>query len=185
MELKVDTNFEGKLICASKIAWGIWQIFTTEFESLKIGTLMTSFYLKLKRYDHKICSGVMFHDNEEWYKNRRRIDLSAQNWHQKFDKFWPEHSKISKMCNLMGCFWPKYVMFELKKYRGITFYDTEYWSKIWSITDLCFQKWHEQFSKLLAEHFRKSKNWDFDGILLSKVGQGHSNVTCVTFGNKN
>ena len=24
----------------------------------------------------------------------------------------------------MGCFWPKYIMFELKKYRGVTFHDT-------------------------------------------------------------
>ena len=29
---------------------------------------------------------------------------------------------------------------------------------IWRETDLCFEKWHEEFSK-----------WDFDGILLSKV----------------
>ena len=31
-----------------------------------------------------------------------------------FDEFWPEHSKISKICTLMGCVGPKYVMFELK-----------------------------------------------------------------------
>ena len=26
--------------------------------------------------------------------------------------------------HLMGCFWPKYIMFELKKYRGVIFQDT-------------------------------------------------------------
>ena len=31
-----------------------------------------------------------------------------------FDEFWPEHSKISKICTLMSCVGPKYVMFELK-----------------------------------------------------------------------
>ena len=46
---------------------------------------------------------------------------------------------------------------------------TEYWCNIWRKTDLCFQKWHEEFSKFSPEHVRKSKNWDFDGILLSKV----------------
>ena len=57
----------------------------------------------------------MCHDIEEWCKSWKGIDLSVQNWHEKFDKFWLEHSKISKMCTLMGFFWTKYKMFELKK----------------------------------------------------------------------
>ena len=57
----------------------------------------------------------MFHDNEEWWKNWRGIDLLVQNWHEEFDELWPEHSKISKICILMGCFWQKYILFELKK----------------------------------------------------------------------
>ena len=61
------------------------------------------------KFTVKLC-----HDNEESCKNWRGIDLSVQNWHEKFNEFWPEHSKISKICALMGCFWPKY-MFELKK----------------------------------------------------------------------
>ena len=36
-------------------------------------------------------------------------------------------------------------------------------------TDLWFQKWHEEFKKFWPEDVRKSKNWDFDGILLSKA----------------
>ena len=46
---------------------------------------------------------------------------------------------------------------------------TEYWCNIWRKTDLCFQKWNEEFSKFSPEHIQKSKNWDFDGIFLSKV----------------
>ena len=57
----------------------------------------------------------MCHDNEEWWKNWRGIDLSVQNGHEEFDELWPEHSKISKICTLMGCFWPKYILFEQKK----------------------------------------------------------------------
>ena len=30
-------------------------------------------------------------------------------------EFLPKHSKISKICTLMGCLWPKYVMLELRK----------------------------------------------------------------------
>ena len=102
-------------LCFQKLTWGIWQIFTRALESLQIGTLMASFCLKLKMYELKIYRGVLCHDNEEWCKIWRGIDLSVQNWHEEFDKFWPEHSKISKICTLMGFFWTKYIMFELKK----------------------------------------------------------------------
>ena len=66
--------------------------------------------------------------------------------------------------------WPKYIIFELKNYIGVMFDGTEYWCKIWRKIDLCFQKWHKGFSKFSPEYIRKSKNWGFDGILLSKVG---------------
>ena len=66
-------------------------------------------------YELKIYRGVTCHDNEEWCKIQRGIDLSVQNWEHEFNEFWPKHSKISKICTLIGCFWPKYVMFELKK----------------------------------------------------------------------
>ena len=56
----------------------------------------------------------MCHDNEEWYKIWGGIELSVQVWHEKFDKIWPEGSKISNICTLMGCFWLKYILFELK-----------------------------------------------------------------------
>ena len=91
-----------------KMTWRISQIFTRAL-SLKIVTFMASFYSKLKMYELKICRGAMCHDNEEWCKIWRGIDLLVQNWHETFDEFWPEHSKISKICNLMGCFWSKYI----------------------------------------------------------------------------
>ena len=71
---------------------------------------------------------------------------------KKFDKFWFEHSKVLKIYTLMGCFWPKYIMFELKKYRGVIFNDTREWCKIWSKTDLWFGKWHKKFGKFSPEH---------------------------------
>ena len=151
------------------MTWEISQIFTRAHESFKIGTLMAYFCLKLKIYELKIYRGVMCYDNEEWCNNLRGIDLSVQNWHEEFGEFWPEHSKTSNICILMCYFWPKHIMFELKKYRVVMFDGTEHWCKIWRKTDLCFQKWHEEFSKFSPEHVRKSKNWDFDEILLSKV----------------
>ena len=111
----------------------------------------------------------MCHGNEEWCKIWRGLDLSVQNWHGECNKFWPEHSKISKICFLMGCFWAKYIMFELSKYRGVMVDDTRDWCRVWRKTDVCFQKWHDEFDKFSPENIRKSKNCDFYWVLLSKV----------------
>ena len=137
--------------------WGIWQIFTRAIKSLKIGTLMEFSCPKLKMYELKIYRGVMCHDNQDWCKNLRRIDLSIQNWHEEFDKVWPEHSKISNICTLIACLWPKYITFELKKYRGVMFDDT-----------FAFKKEKRNLAKFYQSTW-KSQNWDFDGILLVKV----------------
>ena len=111
----------------------------------------------------------MCHENEEWCKIWGGIDLSIQNWHEEFDKFLPEQLKISQICTLMGCFWPKYMMFELKKNKRLTFDGTEYWCEIWRETDLYFQKCHEEFSKMSPEHVRKIKNWDFYWVFFNNV----------------
>ena len=113
----------------------------------KICTLMGCFWPKYIMFELKKYRGVMFDGTEDWYKIWRKTDLCFQKWHEEFDKFWPKHSKISKICTLMGCFWPKYIMLELKKYKGVMFDCTEDWCKIWRKTDLCFQKWHEEFGK--------------------------------------
>ena len=73
------------------------------------------FFWSWKCMGFKIYREVICHDNEEWCNNWRGIDLSVQNWYEKFDEFWPEHSKIFKICTLMGWFWPKHIILELKK----------------------------------------------------------------------
>ena len=98
-----------------KMIWGIWQIFTRSLESVKIGTLMASFCLKLKMYELKIYRGVMCHGNEEWCKNWRGIDFSFKIDMRNVTMFWLEHSKISQICTLMGCFWPKYNIWAKKR----------------------------------------------------------------------
>ena len=54
--------------------------------------------------------------------------------------------------------------FELKKYRGVIFHDTEeWWKKIWKKPDLWFGKWHEKFGKFPLEHPKVIKlrpRWD-------------------------
>ena len=88
--------------------------FTRALESLKIGILMGCFNPKLKKYELKIHSGVICHDNEEWCKIWRGTGLSFQSWHEEFDKLWSEHLKGSKMFILMCSFWAKYILFEPK-----------------------------------------------------------------------
>ena len=39
-------------------------------------------------------------------------------------------SKISIICTLKGCFWPKHIIFKLSKYRGVMFDDTQNWCKV-------------------------------------------------------
>ena len=71
-------------------------------------------------YELEIYKVVMCYDNKEWYKIWKEIYLSVQNCYEEFNKLWPEHSKISTICTLMGCFWPKYIMLELRtKSRSI------------------------------------------------------------------
>ena len=48
---------------------------------------------------------------------------------------------------LMGFFWAKYILFELKRYRGIIFHETEEGYKIWRGIDLLFQNWRKEFDK--------------------------------------
>ena len=133
---------------------------------------------------------------------------------QESGEFWSEHSKVSKICTLIGPFHAKYITFDLKKYRGVIFHDREESYKIWRKTDLWFGKWHKEFGKFSPEQTKVSKcfslesteelcfmalkidtkfeekltcaskndvmtnfhestwssqNWDFDGILLSKL----------------
>ena len=47
--------------------------------------------------------------------------------------------KVSKVFILMGSFSAKYILFELKKYRGIIFHETEEGCKTWRGIDLSFQ----------------------------------------------
>ena len=139
------------------MTWGIWQIFNRVLGSVKNGTLIGPFCPKYKMHELKVYRGVMCNDTEEWWNIWWEIDLSFQNWHKELDEIWLEHSKFSKTYTLMGCFWPKYIMFELKRYRGVIFHDTGEWCKMWRKTNLWFGTWHEESGKFSPEHSKVSK----------------------------
>ena len=113
--------------------------------------------------------GVTSNDTEEWWKIWRGIDLLFQNWHKEFDEFWLENSKVSKIYTLMGCIWPKYIMCDLKRYRGIISGSTEYWCKIWRKTDLWFGTWHEwRIGQIFTRAHRILKIGTFIGSFYTK-----------------
>ena len=64
--------------------------------------------------------GVMSHDTEDWCKIWRKTNLLFQNW-QELGEFWSEHSKVSKICTLVGPFRAKYIIFDLKCTEELSF----------------------------------------------------------------
>ena len=99
---------------------------------------MGFFNPNLKKYELKIRRGIIYRDNEEPHKIWRGTNLSCQSWPEEFDKFWPEHLKVSKIFILVGFFSAKYILFEQKKYRGVIFHKTEEEYKISKGIDLSF-----------------------------------------------
>ena len=56
-------------------------------------------------FDLKKSSGVIFHGTREWCKIWRKTDFCFQKWHEEFEKFSPEHLKVSKL----GLWWDSFV----------------------------------------------------------------------------
>ena len=139
MKLKRDTKLGEELTCCFKIGKRNFTNFNLSTQVSKIFTLIGSFWANYVLFELKKYRGVIFHETEEGYKIWRGIDLLFQNWRKEFDKFWPEHSKASKIFTLMGSLWAKYILIELKKYRRIIVHETEKGCKTWRWIDLSFQ----------------------------------------------
>ena len=103
-------------MCFQKLK-GIWKNFTRASKSLKIGTLIGSFYPKKRMYEVKTYRPVMCHENKE--QNLKRNWLVSSKLTR--GEFWAERSKMSNICTLIGRFWTKYKMFELKSTGALCF----------------------------------------------------------------
>ena len=73
-----------------------------------------------------------------------------------------------KVCTLMGSFWPKYTMFELKYYRVLLCYYTEGWTNIYRKTDCWLENDIRNLVDFHASSY-KSENLHFDRLVLSKA----------------
>ena len=114
-------NLKRNWLVVPKLTWGIWQILTRALGSLKNVHFDVLFLSRVYIVWAKKYRGVIFHDTEEWYKIWRGIDLSFQNWQEEFDIVWLEHLEVSKIFPLMGSFWAKYILFELKNTGELSF----------------------------------------------------------------
>ena len=94
-------------------------------------TLIDSFCWKYIKFQLKKYIAVMSRDSEDWCKIWRKNDL-FQKW-QEFSKFWPEHSKVSKICTFIGSYCAKYLMFDLKKYSYLSWH--------WRVMQNLKKKW--------------------------------------------
>ena len=126
----------------------------------KICTLIGSYcakYLKLQLKSIKVMQNL----KKNWFP--------VSKW-QEFGEFLSEHPKFSKVSTLIGSFCSKYITFDLKKYRGVIFDETD-----WKVMQNLKKNWLNGLENDIRnmESFNQSnwkcQNWDFDGILLPKV----------------
>ena len=164
----MNQNLWKKWLVLPQMTWGIFQIITRALECLKIVSFMTSFCPKWKMYKLKTYKGVLCHDNEQWCKNWRKIDMSIENWQSNLKNFDRSTQKSQKICTLIRCFWPKCIIFEFKKYTGYIFHDTREWCKIWRKVTRASKTDMTNFANFHLSTW-KSRKWDFYGILLFKV----------------
>ena len=92
MTLKCYANFEEKLACGLKKDFrdlgnfhqSTWKRQNWDFDGILLSKVEKVWPENLQRS----------YASEEWCKIWRGIDWSFQNWHEKFNKFWLEHSKF-------------------------------------------------------------------------------------------
>ena len=108
-------------------------------ESLKICTLIRSFCSKHIKFRWKNTEELCFLALKSDAKLKEKLTLGSKNDMRNLVNFHPTTQK-SKNFTSMGSFFPNYMSFELKKYRGVIFHDTEQWCKIWIDPDLVVSK---------------------------------------------
>ena len=100
-------------------------------------------------------------------KFKEKLTCSFKYHTRNLVNFHPTPQKFENVFS-MGSFCPKYTRFELQKYRGVIFYDTEQWCKVWINPDLVISKmtWRIGWTFISA-----SKVWKlyFDVLFLSKA----------------
>ena len=111
-----------------------FRLSTAHLKLYQICTWISSFCWKYIKFQLKNYRVVMSHDTKEWCKIWKKDWLVVS----KITRIWwilIWKILILKTCTLIGSFCAKYIMFDIKKYRGVTLNDTKQWCKLWRKTD--------------------------------------------------
>ena len=117
----------------------------------------------------KIHRGVMCHENEEWCRIWRGIDLLFQNWHEEIDEFWPKHSKVLKNLHFNGLLLKNvYNVWANKVQRSSVPW---HWRVMQNLKRnwLFVSKFTWEIWRILTWALESLKNLHFNGFLLKKV----------------
>ena len=91
-----------------------------------------------------------------------------QIWHEELGKISPNHSKVWKF-HFDGLFLSKVYKVWAKKYRGVTFHDTEQWCLIWINPDLVVSKMAWAIGWTFIRALKSLKNCTLMICFLSKA----------------
>ena len=95
--------------------------------------------------------------------------LFIQNWHKEFDRFWPEHSKVSNHFHFKRLLLSKvYIVWAKKSTEELSFMKLKRDTKFWEESTFRLGNDIMNLAKF-HQSTRKCQNWNFDRILLSKV----------------
>ena len=138
--------FEEKLTCGLENDMRNLTNFHQRWEVWKFGLSWDPFVQNRKCMSLKSTGELYVITMKNWTKIEEGLTCRFKIYMMNLTNFHLSTLKPPKFALQIGSFWPMY-MFAIRKYRGVIFHDPEERCKIWRKTDLCFQKWHEEFDK--------------------------------------
>ena len=141
----IEVKFLDSWVCGWKFTkFLMWCLFETTSQTFNCsGEILTNLcfdlllLLKVYKISAKKYKGVVSRDTEDRCKIWRKTDFCFKN-----DKCFDQSTQKSKkiVLWLVPFMQSIYIAFDLKKYKGVIFHETEESCKIWRKTDLCFGK---------------------------------------------
>ena len=140
-----DAKFKEKLTFGFKYDIRNLVNFHPTTQKSKNFILMDYFCPKYMSFEIKKCSGVTFHDTEQWCKIRIDLDLVVSKMAWGIGWTFIRAPKGPKNCTLLGSFCPKHVMFQLENFRGICVLTLKGVTKFKGKLTCGLKKWYREF----------------------------------------
>ena len=153
---RVMQNLKKNWLVAWKMTWGIWWMFTEHSKVSKLELWWDPFLQSRKCTSLEFTKGLCVMTMKNDTKVEEELTFHFKTDMRNFTNFDPSTRKSKKSVSI-GSLWPKYILLELQKYRGVIFHGTEELCKCWRKTDVRFEKRLEKFGKFSPEHLKVSK----------------------------